>query len=239
MQLWVQVLIAMAAGVLLGHYYPEAGKSMQPFGDGFIKLIRMLIAPIVFCTVVLGIAKMGDMSKVGKVAIKALIYFEVMTTVALVIAMVIVNAWRPGAGMNVSTAMLDTSSVKAYVNPAKAHGTVDFLLDVVPNAMVGAFAEGHVLQVLLISVLMGSTLVAIGPRARPVMDLLDVGSEMLFRAVAIVMYAAPSRSRSGAMARARWRRWATCSCASTSSASSSCSWCWDRCAGCSASASSA
>jgi aerobic C4-dicarboxylate transport protein len=190
-QLWVQVLIAMAVGVFLGHFYPTIGQSMQPLGDGFIKLIRMLIAPIVFCTVVLGIAKMGDMSKVGRVAIKALIYFEAMTTVALAIAMVVVNLWHPGAGMNVNTGALDAGSVKMYVDQTKSHGLANFLLDIIPSAMVGAFAEGNVLQVLLVSVILGSTLVAIGPRAKPVIDLLDIGSEMLFRAVAIVMYAAP------------------------------------------------
>jgi aerobic C4-dicarboxylate transport protein len=190
-QLWVQVLVAMALGVVLGHFYPDAGKLMQPLGDGFIKLIRMLIAPIVFCTVVLGIAKMGDMSKVGKVAIKALIYFEVMTTVALVLALVIVNVWQPGVGMNVNTSALDAGSVKMYVDQTKSHGTVSFLMDIIPLTLVGAFAEGNVLQVLLISVILGSTLVAIGPRAKPVIQLLDIGSEMLFRAVAIVMYLAP------------------------------------------------
>jgi aerobic C4-dicarboxylate transport protein len=190
-QLWVQVLVAMALGVVLGHFYPDAGKLMQPLGDGFIKLIRMLIAPIVFCTVVLGIAKMGDMSKVGKVAIKALIYFEVMTTVALVLALVIVNVWQPGVGMNVNTAALDAGSVKMYVDQTKSHGTVSFLMDIIPSTLVGSFSEGNVLQVLLISVMLGSTLVAIGPRAKPVIQLLDIGSEMLFRAVAIVMYLAP------------------------------------------------
>lgn len=190
-QLWIQVFIAMAVGIAVGHFYPTAGQRLQPLGDGFIKLIRMLIAPIVFCTVVLGIAKMGDMSKVGKVAIKALIYFEVMTTVALAIAIVIVNLWQPGAGMNINAASLDAGSVKMYVEQTKSHGVADFLLDTIPSAMVGAFAEGNVLQVLLISVIMGSTLVAIGPRARPVIDLLEIGSDMLFRAVALVMWAAP------------------------------------------------
>src|SRR5438552_2188190 len=147
-QLWVQVLIAMAVGVALGHFYPAAGQLMQPLGDGFIKLIRMLIAPIVFCTVVLGIAKMGDMSKVGKVAIKALVYFEVMTTVALAVALIIVNLWQPGVGMNVNTSALDAGSVKTYVDQTKSHGAVNFLLDIIPSAMVGAFAEGNVLQVL-------------------------------------------------------------------------------------------
>jgi aerobic C4-dicarboxylate transport protein len=191
MQLWVQVLIAMAVGVGVGHFYPQAGQRMQPLGDAFIKLIRMLIAPVIFCTVVHGIAKMGDMSKVGKVAIKALIYFELMTTVALAVAMVIVNLWQPGAGMHVNTSALDAGSVKAYVDQSKSHGAVSFLLDIIPSALVGAFAEGNVLQVLLVSVILGSTLVGIGARARPVIELLEIGSDMLFRAVAIVMWVAP------------------------------------------------
>jgi len=190
-QLWVQVLVAMALGVALGHFHPEVGKLMQPLGDGFIKLIRMLIAPIVFCTVVLGIAKMGDMSRVGKVAIKALIYFEVLSTIALGLALVVVNLWQPGAGMNVNTTTLDAGSVKMYLDQAKSHGVVSFLMDIIPSTMVGSFAEGNVLQVLLLSVVLGSTLVAIGPRAKPVIQLLDIGSEMLFRAVAIVMWLAP------------------------------------------------
>jgi aerobic C4-dicarboxylate transport protein len=218
--LWVQVLIAMAVGVVVGHFYPKAGQLMQPLGDGFIKLIRMLIAPIIFCTVVHGIAKMGDMSKVGKVAIKALIYFEVMTTVALAIAMVIVNLWQPGAGMHINTSALDAGSVKTYVDQSKSHGAVNFLLDIIPSAMVGAFAEGNVLQVLLVSVILGSTLVAIGPRGKRVIELLEIGSEMLFRAVAIVMWAAPiglrrDRIRSAAMGRGPGFPGESCSPAST------------------------
>ncbi len=189
--LWVQVLIAMALGVALGHWAPQAGLKMQVLGDGFIKLIRMLIAPIVFCTVVLGIAKMGDMSRVGRVAVKALVYFEVMTTLALAIALVIVNLWQPGAGMHVRAAALDAGSVKAYIDPSRPHGIVNFVLDIIPSTMLGAFSEGNVLQVLLVSVLLGSTLVAIGPRGRPVVEWLEIGAEMLFRAVAIVMWLAP------------------------------------------------
>ena len=190
-QLWMQVLVGMAAGVVLGHLHPDAGKLMQPLGDGFIKLIRMLIAPIVFCTVVLGIARMGDMSKVGRVAVKALVWFEVMTTVALVIALVIVNLWRPGAGMNVTASALDAGSVKTYIDQTRSHGVVSFLMDIIPSTLVGSFAEGNVLQVLLISVVMGSALIAIGPRAQPLVQLLDLVSEMLYRIVALVMYLAP------------------------------------------------
>ncbi len=190
-QLWVQVLLAMVVGVALGHYYPSAGQSMQPLGDGFIKLIRMLIAPIIFCTVVLGIAKMDDMSRVGKVAIKALIYFEVMTTMALVVALVIVNLWQPGAGMNVNASSLDAGSVKVYVDQTKSQGIVPFLMNIIPSTVVGSFAEGNVLQVLFISVIFGSTLIALGAQGKPLVNLLEVISKMLFGAVAIVMWAAP------------------------------------------------
>lgn len=181
----------MAIGVALGHFYPNAAQSMQPLGDGFIKLIRMLIAPIIFCTVVLGIAKMDDMSRVGKVAIKALIYFEVMTTLALVVALVIVNLWQPGAGMNVNASSLDAGSVKAYVEQTRTQGIVPFLMNIIPATLIGSFAEGNVLQVLLISVIFGSALITVGEHAKPLINLLDVVSKMLFDAVAIVMWAAP------------------------------------------------
>ncbi len=190
-QLWVQVLIAMVLGVALGHYYPSAGQSMQPLGDAFIKLIRMLIAPIIFCTVVLGIAKMDDVSRVGKVAIKALIYFEVVTSLALIVALVIVNLWQPGAGMNINASSLDANSVKAYTGQAAAQGVVPFLLNIIPATIVGSFAEGNVLQVLFVSVLFGSTLIALGEHGKPLLKLLDLASQMLFSAVAIVMWAAP------------------------------------------------
>jgi aerobic C4-dicarboxylate transport protein len=190
-QLWVQVLIAMVLGVALGHYYPSAGQGMQPLGDAFIKLIRMLIAPIIFCTVVLGIAKMDDVARVGKVAIKALIYFEVVTSLALVVALVIVNLWQPGAGMNINASSLDAGSVKAYTGQAAAQGVVPFLLNIIPLTIVGSFAEGNVLQVLFVSVLFGSTLIALGEHGKPLVKLLDLVSQMLFSAVAIVMWAAP------------------------------------------------
>ena len=190
-QLWVQVLVAMVLGVALGHYYPSAGQSMQPLGDAFIKLIRMLIAPIIFCTVVLGIAKMDDVARVGKVAIKALIYFEVVTSLALIVALVIVNLWQPGAGMNINASSLDANSVKAYTGQSAAQGVVPFLMNIIPSTVAGSFAEGNVLQVLFVSVLFGSTLIALGERGKPLVKLLDLVSQMLFSAVAIVMWAAP------------------------------------------------
>ena len=149
----MQVLAAIVVGILLGHFYPVFAAQMKPFGDAFIKLIKMLIAPIIFCTVVHGIASMEDMKKVGRVGVKALIYFEVMTTIALIIGLMVVNVWRPGAGMNVDAAALDTRGIATYTARAGQQSTVDFLMHVIPNTVVGAFAEGEILQVLLIAVL--------------------------------------------------------------------------------------
>ena len=190
-QLWVQVLIAMAVGVAVGHYYPNAGQNMQPLGDGFIRLIRMLIAPIIFCTVTLGIAKMDDMSRVGRVAMKALVYFEVMTTLALVVALAIVNLWQPGAGMHVTPSAGDAAAVKTYVDQSHGQGVAAFLMNIIPMTVIGAFAEGNVLQVLLNSVLFGSALIAVRTHAQPLIHWLEAASKMLFAAVSIVMWAAP------------------------------------------------
>ena len=190
-QLWAQVLIAMAIGVALGHFAPHAGQAMQPLGDAFIKLIRMLIAPIVFCTVMLGIAQMNDMSRVGKVALKSLIGFEILTTIALVVALVIVNLWHPGRGMNINAATLNTGAMKTAADPNLPHGVVGFLMDIIPSTLVGSFAEGNVLQVLLISVILGSALVALRSYGKPLIDVLEVTSKVLFGAVNIVMWATP------------------------------------------------
>jgi len=190
-QLWVQVLIAMALGILIGHFFPDAGTRLQPLGDGFIKLIRMLIAPIIFCTVVLGIAKMDDMSRVGRVAVKGLIYFEVMTTIALVVGLVVVNVWQPGAGMNVNASNLDTASVSKYVAQSHETGMVPFIMNIIPNTFVGSLSEGHILQVLLISVLVGCALMRFGAAGKPVIELLDIVSKVFFGMVGIVMWAAP------------------------------------------------
>jgi aerobic C4-dicarboxylate transport protein len=150
-QLYFQVLTAIAAGVLLGYFYPEAAVSMKPFGDGFIKLIKMIIAPIIFCTVVTGIAGMQEMDKIGRVGIKALLYFEVVSTLALVIGLVVVHVVQPGAHMNVDVATLDTKGLATYTAAAKSQSTVDFLLNIIPTSVIDAFAKGEVLQVLLIS----------------------------------------------------------------------------------------
>ena len=153
-------------GVLLGHFYPALGAQMKPLGDAFIKLIKMLIAPIIFCTVVHGIASMEDMKKVGRVGLKALLYFEVMTTIALIIGLIVVNLWQPGAGMNVDPATLDTKAI-ADLHRASAgeQSTVEFLLHIIPATVVGAFAEGEILQVLFIAILFAFALHCAG-RAR-------------------------------------------------------------------------
>jgi aerobic C4-dicarboxylate transport protein len=190
-KLWTQVLIAMALGVLLGALSPRYGAAMQPLGDAFIKAIRMLIAPIIFCTVVNGIAHMADMARVGRVALKALVYFEVMTTAALIIGLVAVNLLKPGVGMNVDLATLDQHVLDPYIKQTSSVGFVPFALGILPNSFVGAFAEGNILQVLFLSILCGFALVRLGDAAKPVTDLVEAASKMIFGIVAIVMWAAP------------------------------------------------
>src|SRR5208282_5545559 len=190
-QLWFLVLVAMAAGVTLGQFYPDIGARMEPLGNAFIKAIRVLIAPIIFCTVVHGISGMANMAKVGRVALKALIYFEVLTTVALVIGLVAVNLFQPGAGMNVDLSHVDMSSVAPYIEQTHRRTTAQFLLDIIPNTFIGAFSEGNVLQVLYVSVLCGFALSWMGDVGRPLNDLIGTASQMFFRIVAIVMWAAP------------------------------------------------
>ncbi|TMJ52942.1 MAG: C4-dicarboxylate transporter DctA [Alphaproteobacteria bacterium] len=190
-ELWVQVLIAMAIGIALGIADPELAARMQPLGDAFIKAIRMLIAPIIFCTVVHGIAHMADMARVGRVAIKAIVYFEIMTTVALVIGLIAVNLLKPGVGMNIDPAAINAGAVEPYVKQTAAVGFVPFLMNIIPGTFVGAFAEANILQVLFISVVCGFALVQLGDRAKPLVDIIDIGAKMIFAVVAIVMWAAP------------------------------------------------
>ncbi|MDF2115649.1 C4-dicarboxylate transporter DctA [Roseiarcaceae bacterium H3SJ34-1] len=190
-QLWVQVLVATAVGVALGYWQPELGAKMEPLGDAFIKAIRVIIAPVIFCTVVHGIARMSDMARVGRVAVKALLYFEVMTTVALIIALVTVNLLKPGVGMNVDLTKIDTSTVDHYITQTQHTNIVGFLLNVIPNSFAGAFVEGQVLQVLYVAVLCGFALAWMGQRAQPVLDLIDAASQMFFGIVRIIMWAAP------------------------------------------------
>ncbi len=189
--LYLQVLTAVVIGILLGHFYPALGAEMKPLGDGFIKLIKMIIAPIIFCTVVIGIAGMEDMKKVGKTGGLALLYFEVVSTIALIVGLVMVNLIEPGAGMNVNVASLDTKGIAAYTGPGKMVGTVDFLLNVIPTSVVDAFAKGEILQVLLFAVLFGFALHRFGGRGTMVFDFIEKTSHVLFDIVGIIMKVAP------------------------------------------------
>src|SRR5438046_4569363 len=189
--LYIQVLTAIAIGILLGYFYPSLAEQMKPLGDGFIKLIKMLIAPIIFCTVVHGIASMEDMKKVGRVGLKALIYFEVVTTLALIVGLVVVNVLQPGVGMNVDAKTIDTKSIQVYTAKAGQQSTVDFLLHIIPNTVVGAFAEGEILQVLFFAVLFAFALSMLGGRGKPLLNLIDITSHALFNVVGIVMKVAP------------------------------------------------
>ncbi|HEX6707141.1 MAG TPA: dicarboxylate/amino acid:cation symporter [Albitalea sp.] len=189
--LYLQVIVAIVIGVLLGHFAPATGEAMKPLGDGFIKLIKMIIAPIIFCTVVVGIAGMEDMKKVGKTGGLALLYFEVVSSIALVVGLLIVNIVQPGAGMNVDPASLDTKGIAAYTGPGKMQGTVDFLLNVIPSTVFDAFAKGEILQVLLFSVLFGFALHRFGGRGTLVFDFIEKSSHVLFSIVGIIMKVAP------------------------------------------------
>jgi aerobic C4-dicarboxylate transport protein len=189
--LYFQVLVAITLGVLLGALYPAIGAMMKPFGDGFIKLIKMLIAPVIFCTVVTGIAGVEDMKKVGKTGGLALIYFEVMSTVALAVGLLVVNIIRPGSGMNVDPHTLDASSVAAYTGPGKLQSVTEFLLNVIPTTVVDAFAKGEILQVLLFAVLFGFALQRLGARGAPMLNFIDGLSGVLFGIVGVIMKLAP------------------------------------------------
>jgi aerobic C4-dicarboxylate transport protein len=189
--LYFQVIVAVVAGVLLGHFAPHTGEQMKPLGDGFIKLIKMLIAPIIFCTVVVGIAGMEDMKKVGKTGGLALLYFEVVSTLALIVGLVIVSVVRPGAGMNVDPAALDTKGIAAYTGPGKIGTTTEFLLNIIPNTVVDAFAKGEILQVLLVAILFGFALHGFGGRGTLVFDMIEKTSHVLFKIVGYIMKLAP------------------------------------------------
>lgn len=190
-QLWFQVLIATLAGVALGHWAPGIGASLKPLGDGFIALIRMMIAPVIFCTVVHGIASASDMKSVGRLAIKALVYFEVITILALVIGLVAVNVWQPGVGMNVDLSSLDTKSIATYVETAHEQSVTAYLLHIIPATFLSAFTEGEVLQVLFVSCLFGMAVAAMGEQGRPVTDMLERLSAAFFRIIHFLMYLSP------------------------------------------------
>jgi aerobic C4-dicarboxylate transport protein len=189
--LYFQVICAVVAGVLLGHFYPSTGEAMKPFGDAFIKLIKMMIAPIIFCTVVIGIAGMEDMKKVGKTGGLALLYFEVVSTFALIIGLVLVNVMKPGEGMNIDPTTLDTKAIAAFTGPGKIGTTTDFFMNIIPNTVVDAFAKGEILQVLLIAVMFGFALHRFGGRGTLVFDFIEKTSHVLFTIVGFIMKAAP------------------------------------------------
>jgi aerobic C4-dicarboxylate transport protein len=189
--LYLQVLAAIAIGVLLGHFFPDVGTTMKPLGDGFIKLIKMIIAPIIFCTVVVGIAGMEDMKKVGKTGAYALLYFEVVSTIALIVGLVIINIVQPGASMHVDPHSLDTNAIASYVGPGKMQTTVEFLLNIIPSSVVDAFAKGDMLQVLMFSMLFGFALHSFGGRGTLVFDFIEKFSHVLFNIVGIIMKVAP------------------------------------------------
>jgi aerobic C4-dicarboxylate transport protein len=189
--LYFQVIVAIVIGILLGHFYPATGEAMKPLGDGFIKLIKMIIAPIIFCTVVVGIAGMEDMKKVGKTGGYALLYFEIVSSIALIVGLTIVNVVQPGAGMNIDPATLDTKGVAAYTKPGQMQSTTDFLLNVIPSTVVDAFAKGEILQVLLFAVLFGFALHRFGGRGTLVFDWIEKSSHVLFTIVGYIMKVAP------------------------------------------------
>lgn len=190
--LYFQVIVAIIIGILLGHFQPTLGSSMKPLGDGFIKLIKMIIAPIIFCTVVIGIASMGDVKKVRRVGGKALLYFEVVSTVALTIGLIIMNFFRPGSNMNVDVSSLDPASVANYTKAASSnHGFADFLLNIIPSTVVDAFAKGDILQVLFFSVLFGFALSALGPQGKKLLTIIEDISQVFFKIINIIMRFAP------------------------------------------------
>jgi aerobic C4-dicarboxylate transport protein len=189
--LYFQVIVAIVIGVLLGYFYPDTGAAMKPLGDGFIKLIKMIIAPIIFCTVVVGIAGMEDMKKVGKTGGYALLYFEIVSSIALIVGLTIVNLVQPGVGMHIDPASLDTKGIAAYAKPGQMQSTTDFLLNIIPNTVVDAFAKGEILQVLLFAVLFGFALHRFGGRGTLVFDWIEKTSHVLFTIVGYIMRAAP------------------------------------------------
>ncbi len=195
--LYAQVLIGMVLGVVLGALAPEMGAAMKPVADGFIKLIRMMLAPVIFGTVAIGIARMGSLKEVGRIGARALIYFEVASTLALLIGLLVVNVLKPGEGMNVDIAALDAGSIAAYTTVAQSESVTSFLLDIIPGAFLGAFVEGHMLQVILLALLVGAALTQMGARAEPLLDGFDRVMEVLFRIVGMIMRLAPLGAATG------------------------------------------
>ncbi|NBB12551.1 dicarboxylate/amino acid:cation symporter [Pseudomonas sp. SLFW] len=189
--LYAQVIVAIIIGIALGHWYPETAVQLKPFGDAFIKLIKMVIAPIIFCTVVSGIAGMQSMKSVGKTGGYALLYFEIVSTISLIIGLVVVNVVQPGAGMHIDPATLDASKIASYVTASKDQTVVNFLLNVIPGTIVGAFANGDILQVLMFSVIFGFALHRLGAYGKPVLDFIDRFAHVMFNIINMIMKLAP------------------------------------------------
>jgi aerobic C4-dicarboxylate transport protein len=197
-KLYIQVFIGLVLGALLGYFTPSIGVTLQPLADGFIKLIKMLLAPVIFGTIVVGIAKMGNLKEVGRIGVRALLYFEVVSTLALVIGLLVVNVMKPGVGMNIDASHINGGAVAGYAKVAEAQpGVVGFLMDIIPTTIVDAFAKGAMLQIILISVLLGLALVQAGERGKPVVAIVDSLLDAMFRIVAMVMRLAPIGAGAG------------------------------------------
>jgi aerobic C4-dicarboxylate transport protein len=189
--LYVQVLLAVAAGILVGAFFPEFGKSLKPLGDGFIKLVKMMIAPIIFCSVVHGIASMGDLKRLGRTGFKTLVYFEVVSTLALVIGLVVVNLLRPGDGFNLDVHTIDAKVSQSYLTKAHSTDKVDFLLNIIPSSFLGAFTSGDLLQVLFIAILTALAITFLPQRGQAVLHVVEEGGKLFFGVMGIVVKAAP------------------------------------------------
>src|SRR5262245_9695343 len=185
--LYVQVLIAIALGVLIGYFFPDLGKNLKPLGDGFIALIKMMIAPVIFCTVVHGISSMGDLKRVGRVGLKSLIYFETVSTVALAVGLLVGEVLQPGRGFNIDPASIDPHSVATYVTKAKEEGIVSHLLAIIPDSYFSALARGDLLQVLLISILSGFAIAFLGKTGEPIANAVDQAAKMFFRIIGLIV----------------------------------------------------
>jgi aerobic C4-dicarboxylate transport protein len=196
-QIYVQVLIGIVIGAAIGVLWPHVGESLKPLADGFIKLIKMLLAPIIFGTVVVGMARMGDLKEVGRIGVKALIYFEVLSTIALVIGLVVVNVMKPGVGLNIDAGALDGKQLATFTEAAKEQGVIPFLLDIIPTTFVEAFAKGAMLQVILLAVLMGTAVSQLGERGKPLVDFIDIFLDAIFKVVGMVMRLAPLGAGAG------------------------------------------
>jgi aerobic C4-dicarboxylate transport protein len=189
--LYIQVLIAIFLGILVGYFNPNLGKELKPLGDGFIALIKMMIAPVIFCTVVHGISSMGDLKRVGRVGLKALIYFEVVSTVALAVGLIVGEILKPGAGFNIDPSTMDAKAVATYVTKAKEDGIVAHLMGIIPDSYIGALARGDLLQVLLISILSGFAIALLGKAGEPISHAIDQAAKVFFKIIALIVRVAP------------------------------------------------